>query len=256
MSEGKDYLATVVSDLQVLSEKCSRDIKDKQWVNNELYLNEYNRLLEEAKKAQPDNVADINPISMKHYGYDSRADNDFARLYEVDAATTKLLARFKPRKEHESKEEVLSNLERIFKRFHIVARQLRDRYESRLTLDIKDEYDVQDLLHSLLQIFYEDIRPEEWTPSYAGSTSRMDFLLKDEQVVVEVKKTGDKLRDKQIGSQLIDDIARYGEHPDCRTLVCFVYDPEGIIANPVGLENDLHKQSNERLDVNVYVFPK
>lgn len=255
--QGKqDKLQTITSDLEVLSEKCSRDIKGNQWVNSELYLREYNRLLEEAKKAQPDNVADINPITMKHYGFDSKADNEFARLYEVDTATSKLLTRLKPRREHEGKEEILSNLERIFRRFHQVARQLRDRHESRSMLDIKDEFDVQDLLHALLQIFYDDIRPEEWTPSYAGSASRMDFLLKEERVVVEVKKTRDNVRDKQIGNQLIEDIARYGEHPDCRTLVCFVYDPEALIANPTGLENDLRKSSTDRLDVRVYITPK
>ncbi|OGO18210.1 MAG: hypothetical protein A2Z15_07260 [Chloroflexi bacterium RBG_16_50_11] len=150
----------------------------------------------------------------------------------------------------------MPNLERIFIRFHSIARQIRDRHENRPSLDIKDEYDVQDLLHVLLLIFFKDIRPEEWTPSYAGGSSRMDFLLKEYQAVVEVKKTRDNIRDKQIGNQLIEDIARYGEHPDCKTLVCFIYDPDGYIANYTGLENDLRKQSNERIDVRSYIFPK
>ena len=68
-------------------------------------------------------------------------------------------------------------LEELLKQFHAVSKQLRRRYNNRPTLDIEDEYDVQDLLHSLLRIFFKDIRAEEWTPSYAGSSSRMDFLL-------------------------------------------------------------------------------
>ncbi|MBI4320054.1 MAG: hypothetical protein HY675_16305 [Chloroflexi bacterium] len=40
------------------------------------------------------------------------------------------------------------------------------------------------------------------------------------------KKTGQGVADKVIGEQLTVDIAKYGRHPDCKTLVCFVYDPE------------------------------
>ena len=69
-------------------------------------------------------------------------------------------------------------LERIFQKFHRVARQLRNRHNGRPTLDVNDEYDVQDLLHALLKMYFDDVRPEEWTPSYAGKSARMDFLLK------------------------------------------------------------------------------
>ena len=80
-------------------------------------------------------------------------------------------------------------VEKTCARFHLVAKQLRDRHDARNTLDIEDEYDVQDLLHSLLRIFFDDIRPEEYTPSYAGKSSRMDFLLKGYDTVIEVKMT-------------------------------------------------------------------
>ena len=130
-------------------------------------------------------------------------------------------------------------LSRLFSRFHRVARQLRSRHDDRSTLEVEDEYDVQDLLHALLCLYFDDIRPEEWTPSYAGGSSRMDFLLKDENVVIEVKKTRKGLRDKDIGEQLIVDIEKYQVHPDCGHLVCFIYDPEGRLINPAGITNDL-----------------
>ena len=149
----------------------------------------------------------------------------------------------------------LTAVERICEGFHLVARQLRSRHENRPTLDVDDEYDVQDLLHALLRVDFDDIRPEEYTPSYAGKASRMDFLLKKERIVVEAKKTRRGLADKEIGSQLIEDIGRYRVHPDCRTLVCFVYDPEGRISNPAGLESDLSRSDGD-LDVRVLIFPK
>ena len=150
---------------------------------------------------------------------------------------------------------IKAQLRDLFYRFHIICRQLRERREGRPTLEIEDEYDAQDLLHALLQIYADDIRKEEWTPSYAGGSSRMDFLLKKEQIVVEVKKTRKGLGAKEIGDQLIIDVGRYGTHPDCRALFCFIYDPEGRIGNPIGIERDL-QGTGKNIDVEVFIFPK
>lgn len=140
-------------------------------------------------------------------------------------------------------------------RFHSVVRQLRTRHEGRPTFDVDDEYDVQDLLHALLRLHFDDIRPEEWTPSYAGKSTRMDFLLKKEKVVIEVKKTRKGLDAKRLGEELIIDMAHYRNHSDCHTLICFVYDPESRIANPAGLEADLSRDDAE-LCIRVIISPK
>jgi len=155
----------------------------------------------------------------------------------------------------ENQEAVWSKIEIILTRFHQVARQLRRRHDNRPTLDIDDEYDLQDLLHALLRLFFDDIREEEWTPSYAGRASRVDFLLKAEKTTIEVKKARRSLSAKEIGDQLIIDIAHYQVHPDCESLVCFVYDPDGYVRNATGLENDLCKHHRDLL-VKVYVMPK
>lgn len=57
---------------------------------------------------------------------------------------------------------------KLCERFHLFCRQLGDRYNNRSTIEVEDEYDVQDLFHALLKIYFDDIRKEEWTPSYAG----------------------------------------------------------------------------------------
>ena len=80
-----------------------------------------------------------------------------------------------------------------------VARQIRERRERRPTLDVADEYDVQDLFHALLTIYFDDIRKEELTPSYAGGASRMDFLLPEIEAVVEVKMMRPTLSTRQLG---------------------------------------------------------
>lgn len=145
-------------------------------------------------------------------------------------------------------------LEHLFKRFHLIVKQLRHRHNDRGSLDVDDEYDVQDLLHALLRLFFNDIRTEEWTPSYAGKSSRMDFLLKDESIVIEVKKTRKGLTAKELGDQLIIDIERYQQHPDCEKLFCFVYDPEERIVNPRGVEKDLSRVE-DNLTVDVLITP-
>lgn len=141
-------------------------------------------------------------------------------------------------------ENPLIKIEKICNRFHLVANQLRARYNDRVTLDVEDEYDVQDLLHAILKLEFDDIRPEEWTPSYAGKAARVDFLLKKEDIIIEVKKTRKGLTHKEVGDQLLIDIQRYQQHQNCKYLICFVYDPEGRIGNPKGIENDLTKVDN------------
>lgn len=150
----------------------------------------------------------------------------------------------------------MSIVRKICSQFHIVAKQLGDyRHENRNTISITDEYDVQDLLHALLKIFFNDIRPEECTPSYAGGSSRIDFLIKSEKIAIETKKTRKGLKGKEIADQLIIDIDRYkAAHPDCETLFCFVYDPENLIQNPIGFEKDINEK--HKGEAEVLVCPK
>ena len=81
-----------------------------------------------------------------------------------------------------SPEQAVARLIRITSQFPVVTRQIQQRHDNRSTLEIRDEYDVQDLLHTLLRIDFDDVRAEEFTPSHAGKSSRMDFLLKDYQL--------------------------------------------------------------------------
>jgi hypothetical protein len=152
-------------------------------------------------------------------------------------------------------EESFNKIEKLLGRFHVVARQLRQRYADRPTIDIVDEYDVQDVLHILLKTEFDDIRAEEYTPSYAGSSSRVDFLIKDHSFVIEAKMVRRGLGSRQIGEELLVDIGRYQQHPDCRYLICFIYDPEGRLKNPAGIIRDL-ESGKQPLRVKVIISPQ
>jgi hypothetical protein len=49
---------------------------------------------------------------------------------------------------------------------------------------------------------FHDVRPEGWTPGYAGGSAKMDFLLKSEKVVLELKRTRVGLDDREVGKEL------------------------------------------------------
>jgi hypothetical protein len=154
-----------------------------------------------------------------------------------------------------SSKDAVALVVQICRHFHQCALQMLSRHANRHTLKITDEFDVQDLLHSLLKLHFDDVRPEEWTPSYAGSSSRMDFLLKRERVVVETKMTRKNLGQKEVANELTEDIARYRKHPDCSALVCFVYDPGHSCANAAAIETDV-PQSSPGFPVTVVVGPQ
>lgn len=149
----------------------------------------------------------------------------------------------------------LNNLLTLLKRFHKVAQAIRDRHNDRESIIIKDEYDVQDLLNGLLHIYFDDIRNEDFSPSHAGANSRLDFVLKKEKIIIEVKMTNESLTINKLGQDLLVDIGRYKEYPDCTDLVIFIYDKGDYIRNKTGLINDLQKQSTSKLKVTVIINP-
>lgn len=144
-----------------------------------------------------------------------------------------------------SKEDQIELIKQICRKFPLFARQIQNRHSNRNTIEFNDEYDVQDALHAILKLHFKDIRPEEYVPSYAGGSSRMDFLLHDEEIAIEIKRTRQGLKDKEVGEQLIIDKERYKSHPKVKTLICFIYDPEHRIGNPPAIEKDLTKKDGE-----------
>ena len=140
-------------------------------------------------------------------------------------------------------------------RFHAVVRQLRLRGEHRATLQVEDEVDAQDLLHALLRVQFNDIDTDEWTPSYSSGALRTTLLLDESRLAVIVKKTRPGLTAKDLTDQLRVDAARYRFHGRCATLLCFMYDPDGRIGNPVGFETSL-TSVNDSFTVDVLIAPK
>jgi hypothetical protein len=260
----------LLEDAKRLLASARDDYEKKHWNNHSYYVTQFNNLLKKANQldlgVELQRINEAEKDDVEHTSWSSGTPYNPRMISSVGAKTKKLRevidAVDKLFKEisfvvtiETDEPDALQVVQRICSRFHTVARQMRQRHGERPTIDISDEYDVQDLMHSLLRIFFDDIREEEYSPSYAGGASRIDFLVKQEQVIIETKKTRTNLKANQIGEELIIDIARYQTHPDCKLLYCFVYDPDGYIKNPQGIENDLSR-SDGPFAVKVFIAPK
>ena len=150
--------------------------------------------------------------------------------------------------------KVIEKIEVICNKFHQIVQQMQSRYNNRPTIEIHDEYDVQDLFYYFLNLYFDDIRREENNPSSTDGNAPGDFWLKPEKTIIEIKKTRAGLEDKQLVEELTLDIIKYQAYLDCQTLVCFVYDPEGIIKNREYLERDL-AQVAKSIEFKVFIRP-
>lgn len=160
------------------------------------------------------------------------------------------------KKDETSSKPPLDILEQIARNFPIAVRQLKNRRDGKASFDIADEYDVQDIFKCFLYLFFDEVKKEDSVPDFAGSNSRIDFILPKEQIGIEIKKTRKGLDSNKIGEELIIDKARYKKHPDCKFLFCFVYDNEYQIKSAISLENELSDESNSDFGMRVRIFPK
>ncbi len=101
-----------------------------------------------------------------------------------------------------------------------------DRYNNRSGIEIKDEYDVQDVLFSLLKGFFQDLEREDPVPKLAGKSSRVDLNIRSQGIMIEVKmiKEKDKNHKKYI-EELKVDIINYSVWKELKHLILFTYDP-------------------------------
>lgn len=238
----QDYealLSTKYIDHSVLTHKMETYVDSGKYKN---WIARVKKLIEDSYGKQSDYYNDFNTVSSSW----STNYNTLIRSYKplFDAARDDL-SHSAVSADTSVEGSALGLVLNILNRFPAFVRQLKRRYNGRAPLEVNDEYDVQDLVYALLTLHFNDIRAEEYTPSFAGAASRQDFLLKKEKIVIEVKKTRESLGAGKVGGELLIDMARYRAHQDCETLILFVYDPDGYINNPLGVKADLESGDAE-----------
>lgn len=142
-------------------------------------------------------------------------------------------------------------LRSICSNFGRFAFQLTRRHADREPFMLENEYDVQDVLHAVLRLFFDDVRPEETTPSHAGKHALMDFLVPEVGTVIEAKYVRDRAHGKKVNEEIIVDVARY--KPRCHLMLALIYDPKKHIDNPKGVISDLANNSSDDMEVCAFI---
>ena len=138
-------------------------------------------------------------------------------------------------------------LERFLRRLPRVIRELRNPQGLRPRFRIEQQSDLEDLIRALLPLYFDDIRYEGRTPSYALG-NRTDFWLSPSSIAVTVKRASFDVREPELLRQLREDVDYYEGRRNCRRLLYFVYDPEMLLVEPRRLETTW-RRSHDSLEV-------
>ncbi len=222
------------------------------WINDSK-LNEYHQWVHKTLLYLRDNFSDnatcidFSNLSKKY------ANTNNIEVLDKQLNLLKALLSYLNEKQYQKLDDNFI-IESIFNNFNDFIRHSSKRYNNRdAFFIINDEYDIQDILHSIFKLFYKDIEKEFVIPKFAGSSTRIDFILKNEQIGIEVKMTREGLKDKQLCEQLLLDIDRYFTLQTLKVLYCFIYDPDKRIGEPYLVKRDLEKKSNKENVVKVFI---
>jgi len=138
----------------------------------------------------------------------------------------------------------LGQLETMLRRLPLVIRQLRERQGDRPPFRVTDERDLEDLLRSVLPLNFDDVRRQGRTPRYETRT-RTDFLLHREGIAITAKYARNNVPLAQLVEQFQEDAAYYRDQVKCKTLVGFVYDPEGVLGDVRRVETACSSQDGD-----------
>lgn len=158
----------------------------------------------------------------------------------------------------ESWSRYLLTVTRVLEAFSYSHAALDNRGHSRPAFKIINEYDVQDLFHSIMKPYFPDVVTEEYTLKRAGKTKRLDLVIPGLETVIETKMVRSKEHASKIADELDIDIRGYVSHPHCRRFFCYVYDPKRYIKDPRAVERDLSgeaSQDTKTVEVTVLIRP-
>ncbi|GFM64996.1 hypothetical protein PSCICJ_11140 [Pseudomonas cichorii] len=101
--------------------------------------------------------------------------------------------------------------------------------------EVKDEYDVQDLLHALIRGYVKYSVQEDPLPKVAGAKSgRADISIEELGVLIELKYVHGPEDQKRLFEEYSQDLVLYAQWAPLKTLIYLVYnsadlrDPEAF----------------------------
>lgn len=149
--------------------------------------------------------------------------NDIDVLLQIileDIESTLLQIKFVNKNADEVVRDVLNNFSNAIQKI-ISGRRL-----NHPEFKIEDEYDVQDISYVILKSIFPNLREEDPIPKVGGKSTKIDLILREEKILIEVKMIKKKdSNETHFIEQLKVDFESYHECKWLRKLFCFVYDP-------------------------------
>jgi hypothetical protein len=186
--------------------------------------------------AQPQQTfADRHYASMQRGGIvDFATDTRFLPLESGEDMTFDLLFSGKTK---EKVEPEVDTIEAVCQRLPQVARILANRSrKGKPPFEMKDEYDVQDLLHATIRAYLKYSVQEDPLPKVAGAKSaRADISIEELGILIEVKFVYGPEDQKRIFEEFSQDLVLYPQWPHLKTLIYLIYnstdlrDPEAFL---------------------------
>ncbi|WP_288461536.1 hypothetical protein [uncultured Chryseobacterium sp.] len=137
-----------------------------------------------------------------------------------DIESTLLNIRYIDKSADEMVRDILNNFS------NAIQKIIKNRRKDHPNFEIKDEYDVQDILYVILKSVFPNLRDEDAIAKVGAKTTKIDLIIREEKILVEVKMIKDKDSNETNSiEQLKVDFESYHECKWLRKLFCFVYDP-------------------------------
>lgn len=132
--------------------------------------------------------------------------------------------------------------------FDLIFNNMREsvkEFEKRANIQFKNEPELQNFIYSILRSLFVAVEFEDPTEKICGKSNRLDFVLKDHKIIVEVKFVRDRGHAKKISEKLSADYLRYKQSPHGKKIINYVYDPEKHIDNQALFKKELKKIMEE-----------
>lgn len=144
----------------------------------------------------------------------------------------------------------------ILKHFSNSVKKLTlNRRKGKSFFDIKDEYDVQDILCVIFQSIFPTIEIEGFNQQFGGRSSRVEFFIREHGIMVETKMIKEKDENhKKFVKEIQEDMELYHKNPDLEELIFFIYDPQDKTLNDQDFYCLEGKQSKRGHTFNVTVI--
>lgn len=129
--------------------------------------------------------------------------------------------------------------------FDLVFNYLRGsiiEFEKRAKIKFENEPELQNFIYSVFRALFSSVEFEDPTEKMCEKSNRLDFVLKDHKIIIEVKYVRDKTHAKKISEELSADYLRYKQSPYGQTIINYIYDPNNHITN-----HDLYKKQLNKI---------